>query len=139
MFIFAPRHSNRKLRHVLRTDPDWLATFRLGDGEAFPVPGLHLRERTPGQRFTFDKEREWQAGRVVVRTDDPAIRERAGNPLVEPSQDAIKAALAANDIPLGASDAVMTMATALARDSLANGQYETAALCSAILHDVARG
>ena len=66
------------------------------------------------------------------------VRQQTGQRLSEPNADEIKSLLTMNNIPLGASDAVLTTASSLARESLANGEYETAALCSSILHDVAR-
>jgi len=67
------------------------------------------------------------------------IRERTGQPLVEPSPDAIKTTLTTNNIPIGASAAVIAVASTLARDSMANGKYEDALLATSILSDLSRG
>ena len=64
------------------------------------------------------------------------IHERTGRPLVEPPADEIRSTLAASGIQLAACADVVEVALALARESLAAGEYETAALATSILSDV---
>jgi len=65
------------------------------------------------------------------------LRALTGAPLREPTADEITSTLTVNDIPLGASDAVTTVASTLARESLAAGRHEDALLACHILCDVA--